>query len=111
MSTLKLALKEAKAYTFYATNCEDGKTVTLRFENKEKAGLVVGSVVEVEVEKYGNEYGFISLISEKISDGRDKIIIDDGEYKTGDEYDGTIIFGVGSEFVKNGKKVQYAYFK
>jgi hypothetical protein len=108
---MKLALKEAKAYTFYATDCESGKTITLRFDNKEKSGLMVGSIVDVEVEAYGKDFKFLSLLSEQMSDGREKVVVDFGDYKIGDKFEETVIFGLGAPFLKSGKKVQYAYFK
>jgi hypothetical protein len=72
---------------------------------------MVGSIVDVEVEAYGKDFKFLSLLSEQMSDGREKVVVDFGDYKIGDKFEETVIFGLGAPFLKSGKKVQYAYFK
>jgi hypothetical protein len=111
MTILKFSLTEAKAYFFYAIECESGNSTRLNFKNKEKGGLLAGTIVEAEVEKNSDGYEFIKLISEKIPDGREKVLVEVGQYKPGDEYDTTVIKGLGKQFIKDGKRVQYAYFK
>lgn len=117
MTTFKLVLVEAKAYFFYAID-EAGVSCKLMFEDKKKGGLLEKTIVEVEAERNdythcsgGIEYEFKKLVTEHIPDGRDKITVDVGVYKAGDSFDGTFILSLGKEFIKNGKKVQYAYFK
>jgi hypothetical protein len=112
----KLVLTKAKAYYFEAID-ENGNICKLTFNDKKKEGLCTNIIVEVEAEyhKYlGSskcEYEFKSLIAQYIADGRDKVIAEAGIYKPGDAYEQTYILNVGKEFIINGKKVQYLYFK
>lgn len=113
METVRLILTEQKAYFFYAKDCATQETVKLQFQDKEKGGLISGTIVSVTVKKQWNTntYEFIGLISEEIPDGREKVIEDSDKYSAGDQYDGTVILSKGKAFIKSGKKVNYLYFK
>ena len=75
--------------------------------------VMKGSILICNYEKEGNDLICDLKIADEIiaTIEKKKEIVENGKVRVGDVFEGAIIQNLGKCFPKNGKKVQYAYFK
>lgn len=122
METLRLIVERETEHIFYVRDVETERIFKIKkflFEDLsvEDGGLLnitTDSMItincQVDLDK-ASVLAVTNVNDEVLADtNREKVLVEAGIYKLGDIYDGSLIVGVGEEFNKSTKKMQYLYF-
>jgi hypothetical protein len=108
----KLLVKEYKGYTYRLIDVDTEQEMRVFSRDFKKIDFIVGNLFKCNYVASGNLIQELDIIEEFLGDSsktRVEICIDN--FKIGDLIDNVPIFSIGTSYVKNGKKMAYAYFK
>lgn len=106
-----LLVTEKKGSTFRLFDIKEKITYRL-FQRDVDIDLTIGSLIECEIEVYGDLITSIKVINEIVGDSsKARVELPINDFKVGYLYEGVPILRFGSSYAKGGKKVAFAYFK